>query len=132
MYDAFWDFYQSYDAAYQDKGDPGLQTMESDGAAFEIRISMGIPRARMKLPQTIDVKASATVAMVRAFADRHGFALDFRDDSWVMTGEENAYYGRIRPSEIWFTPEKFADRRGLLEEMAAMYAAHGAPAATAG
>jgi hypothetical protein len=127
MYDAFWQFCEGYDAAYQDKGDPGLQTMVSDGAAFEIRVSMGIPRARMKLPHTIDVKSPATEAAVRAFAERHGFALDFRDDSWVITGDENAYYGRIRPSEVWFTPEKFADRRGLLEEMTAIYVAHGAP-----
>ncbi|MCX6020297.1 MAG: hypothetical protein NTZ05_00915 [Chloroflexi bacterium] len=128
MYDGFWQFYREYDDKYQRDGDPGLQTMESDGATFEIRISMGIPRAKMRLPRQIEPRGAAAEAAVRLFADRNGFALDFRDDSWVLTGEENLYYGRIRVNEVWFTPEKFDDRRVLLDEMTGIYQAHGAPA----
>ena len=127
MFDSFWQFYEDYDSRYQATGDPGQQAMESDGNTFELRISMGIPRAKMKLPRQMDVTAPATEAAVRAFAERHGFALDFRDDSWVLTGEENLYYGRIRANEVWFTPEKFADRRPLLDELTGLYAAHGTP-----
>src|SRR5947207_2095712 len=121
MFDAFWQFYEEYDAAYQSKGDPGQQSMESDRITFEIRISMGIPRAKMKLTRQLAVKEPQIEAAVRTFAEQNGFALDFRDDSWVITGEENLYYGRVRDTEVWFTPEKFADRRALLEELASIY-----------
>ena len=73
MYDAFWTFYQEYDARYQQQGDPGQQSLDCDGATFELRISMGIPRARMKLPRQIDPKAPATEAAIQAFAGRNGF-----------------------------------------------------------
>jgi len=118
MLDGFWDEYH----AYRDSGNKErVQVPVPSGGHIELYHSMSSVRAAFHpdVPPFEDIEAWGKAVL--AMAARREFSTDFRDDSYVLTNWEGAYYARLRFAEFLFTPERFEEDPPLLEELVALY-----------
>lgn len=118
LLDGFWEEYRAYrDAGVRER----QQVLLPGGGVIEIYYSMSSVRAsfRPDVPPFDD--SNTWEKAVVAMAAEREFLTDFRDDSYVLTNLEGAYYARLRFSEFLFTPERFEDEPGLLEELVTLY-----------
>ena len=125
MLEGFWDEYR----AYRDSGNKErVQVPVAGGGALELYYSMSSVRGafRPAVPPFEDTETFEKAVL--AMAAKREFSTDFRDDSYVLTNWEGAYYARLRFAEFLFTPERFEEDPPLLEELVALYRPGALPA----
>lgn len=108
--------------AHKESGERSKQAFPVPGGALELSFTMGTVRALYR-PTTPPFKEESSWRQaVEALLSAHQLAQDYRDESYVFSTSEGAYLGRLRQEEFLFTPERFEDKDGLLQDLLALYA----------